>query len=337
MPEETQTKKTEEKKKVIRVRLPALNFWMLATLVLAIVLVYVFIKGFPTTGTSAALTSQEAAEKALNFINTNLVEAGGVTFVSVDEMSGVYKVTTTYQGQSVIVYTTKDGKYLILQQGIIDMTAQIPTATTTSQPQQTTKKDRPTVDLYVMSFCPYGVQAETIMKPVVDLLGGKADIRVRFIANVQGNTVDSVQSLHGLTEAQEDLRQLCIMKNYDQKTYWNYLMEINTNCYGKINTRDSAALETCWKSSASKAGIDVAKIQTCSNSTEGLNLLKADEQLTSQYGVSGSPTLIINGATYNGARSSEAFKQAICNSFTTAPTECTQTLSTSGSTASGGC
>ena len=42
--------------------------------------------------------------------------------------------------------------------------------------QEITKTDKPNVELFVMSFCPYGVQAETAMKPVVDLLGDSADI-----------------------------------------------------------------------------------------------------------------------------------------------------------------
>ena len=75
------------------------------------------------------------------------------------------------------------------------------------------KSARPSVELFVMSFCPYGVQAENAMGPVVDLLGSKADIKIRFIATVNGATPDTVRSLHGLSEAKEDLRQLCIMRS----------------------------------------------------------------------------------------------------------------------------
>jgi glutaredoxin len=324
----------KEHKKAITIRVPKINFWMIATFLLVIVLAVVYLRGSSISG--ATVTSQEAAKKAIDYINNNLVQSGSINLVSVEDMSGVYKVITSYQGQNITVYVTEEGKYLILQQATFDMTEEI--KTTTTQPKEVPKKDKPTVELYVMGFCPYGVQAETLMKPVFDLLGAKADIKVRFIASVQGTTVDSVQSLHGLTEAQEDLRQLCVMKNYDQKTFWNYLMEIDNNCYGKIDTRDAAALGTCWKDAAKKAGVDAAKIETCSNSTEGLNLLKADEQLTKQYGVTGSPTILINGEKYTGARSSESFKQAICDAFTTAPAECSQALSGSTDTQqSGGC
>ena len=186
-----------------------------------------------------------------------------------------------------------------------------------------------------MAFCPYGIQAEAAMKPVVDLFGTNADIQVHFIANVGGTTPDSVQSLHGAVEAQEDLRQVCIMKYYDQKTLWKYIMPIDNNCSSLRS--DTTAYDTCWKNAATSAGINVSKIDACSTGSEGVNLLKADEALTTQYGISGSPTLLINGVTYNGERTADAYKAAICSGFTTQPSVCSQNLSSTAAAASGNC
>lgn len=193
-------------------------------------------------------------------------------------------------------------------------------------------KEKPEVNLFVMSFCPYGIQAENYMKPAVDLLGEKIDIKIRFIANIQN---DNVVSLHGANEAMEDRRQLCIMKYYDQKTYWNYLIEIDNNCSSVYS--DANALETCWKNAANKFNIDTAKIDACSKGSESIDMLKADEQLAQKYGVSGSPTLIINGEQYSGDRGSEAFKQAICSGFSSKPSECSQTLSESSTSTPTSC
>lgn len=44
-----------------------------------------------------------------------------------------------------------------------------------------TKTDKPQLDFYVMSFCPYGNQMETTLRPVFDLFGKKVDIRPRYI------------------------------------------------------------------------------------------------------------------------------------------------------------
>jgi protein-disulfide isomerase len=323
-------------KKTLTLTIPRANIWMIFTIILAILLVVALFKGWSitglSTGVSGGLSSQEAANKTIDYINGNLVTTGSVSLVSVEEFSGLYKVTTSYQGQQIPVYVTKDGKFILSL--MADTSQEIPEEE--QQTETTPKTDKPSVELFVMSFCPYGIQAEDLMKPVVDLLGSKADIKVHFIVNIGGTTPDTVQSLHGATEAQEDLRQICIMKYYDQKTYWDYLMTINANCSSLY--RDATAFDTCWKNAATQAGIDTAKIDTCSKGSEGMTLLKADEQLTGQYGVSGSPTLIINGVTYSGARSSDAFKEAICSAFTTAPSECSQALSASSGTASsGGC
>ena len=123
-----------------------------------------------------------------------------------------------------------------------------------------------------MSFCPYGVQAENAMAPVVDLLGTKADIKVRYIASVNGTTVDSVKSLHGLIEAKEDLRQLCIAKYYPQEL-WPYLADVNAQCYPVY--KNTTQIESCQKSVTATLGIDNQKIETCAGGSEGLGLLKA--------------------------------------------------------------
>jgi hypothetical protein len=94
-----------------------------------------------------------------------------------------------------------------------------------------TKTDKPTVELFVMSYCPYGVRAETAVTPLKELFGNKIDLKIRFIVQVSGSTIESVQSLHGLTEAKENARQLAIVKLYPDK-YWDYLTEFNNVCYG---------------------------------------------------------------------------------------------------------
>ena len=341
MDEEEMESKIEEKvlAKKRNFKISSMNPWMIFSIVLIIVLIAVaiFEAGFAgTTTTSNTVKPEEAAFKAIKFINDNLVQPNTTaSFVSVTDFEGVYNVTTSYQGRNISLFVTKDGTYMFLSSPL-DITQALPQPEeTTQQPQETPKTDKPTVQLFVMAFCPYGVQAESAMKPVVDLLGNKADIQVHFIANVGGTTPDSVSSLHGAPEAQEDLRQVCIMKYYDQSVYWNYMMKIDTDCASKYN--DATAYDACWKAAAKDAGIDASKIDTCSKSSEGVNLLKADDDLSSANGVSGSPTLIINGVTYSGARTPDAYKDAICSAFTTAPAECSQQLSATGASTTGNC
>ncbi len=187
------------------------------------------------------------------------------------------------------------------------------------------KSSRPAVDLYVMSFCPYGVQAETAMKPVVALLGTKADFRVHYIATVKNGTVEGVRSLHGIDEAKEDLRQLCVMKYYPDK-FWSYIEGINAQCYP--GSREPAVLDRCWRNVSVPLGIDAEKVTSCAYSSEGVSMIKDDERITTEKQITGSPTLLINGQRYAGQRTAEAYKLAICNSFEAPPVECNTVLST---------
>ncbi len=298
----------------------------LAFLSLAMLLIGILIGSNVSAGNSslnsAFLTQAQASEKAVAYINNALQGQASAKMISINESSGLYSMDIDVGGQKYNSFMTKDGK-MLFPSGI-SLDAQN-TKAIEREPKidSIPKSEKPKVELFVMSFCPYGVQAEGFMKPVADLLGSKIDLKVRFIAQA-GNDINSVQSLHGSAEAGEDLRQACIMKNYPDK-YWDYLSSFNSNCYPIY--KNSTALDSCWKNSAAGAGIGSAEIESCVNS-DALTLIKTDEQASSAYGVSGSPSLIVNGAAYNGARSSEGFKSAICSAFNNPPAECKQNVGT---------
>jgi len=284
-------------------------------------------------GVSAAVSPQDCANTVILYVNTNLVQANSTaTLVSAAEKSGVYQITLQYQARNISLYATKDCSLLFPSSYNLEgSTGVTPTPTVTPEP---VKSARPTVDLYVMAFCPYGTQAESAMDPVVGLLGTKASITVRYIASVQGTTIDSISSLHGPTEAKEDLRQLCIAKYYPSQL-WPYLMDYNPNC---IPMRQNAtSLDACVADATRKLGIDNQEIESCAIGGEGLALLQADEDFTTKNQVTGSPTLIINGQRYTGARTPEAYRQAICTHFDTPPAECSVNLSSQAATPSGSC
>jgi glutaredoxin len=317
----------EKKEEGVTIRIPRINPWTITTIILAIILVVVLVRGQGITGRfiTPTITAQEAANKAIDYINKYLLRGQGTaTLVSVKEENGLYNAKLSIGGREYDTYITMDGKLLFPSAIDMTQTPEIPEEET--QEFKPKKTDKPVAQLFVMSFCPYGQQAEKAMKPVVDLLGNKASIEPHFIVSVSDNTVSS---LHGEYEANEDMRQACIWKYYGQATFWNYVDYLNNNC-----NRNN--LDTCWKDAAKNAKVDVAKIENCFK-TEGVALMKAEEALSKKYGVTGSPTLIINDARYNGARTPDAYKQAICSAFNTQPSECSKTLSASGSTSSGGC
>ena len=286
-----------------------------------------------TPGQGTVVPAQACAEKTLRYINNNIVSPGtSASLVTVAESHGMYEMKISYLGQEMSVYTTRDCSSLFTRS--LDMNAAASGSSSAQPVADPVKTERPVVDLYVMAFCPYGTQAESVMKPVVALLGSRADIRVRYITTTTGSKVAPIYSLHGTPEVQEDLRQACIIKKNPEK-FWEYIGQFNDACYPQY--QNAAHLDACWRNITAAVGIDTNAIETCANGKEGLALLNADEVLSNTVGASSSPTLIINGQTYRGYRTPEAYKQAICDRFVTAPGECSTILSSVQGTASGNC
>lgn len=95
----------------VRIKLPK-NPWAISTIVLAAVLIVAII--FYARGnlyySGNALPKSQAGANAVNFINSQTNST--VQLENVTEMSGVYEINLVYNGQSIPVYSTKDGKYL---------------------------------------------------------------------------------------------------------------------------------------------------------------------------------------------------------------------------------
>ncbi|MDO8647078.1 MAG: hypothetical protein Q7R70_01530 [Candidatus Diapherotrites archaeon] len=320
------------------------NVWMITTIVFAIALIAVGALAISTPKiagnagqTGANLDANKLANKGLNYLKTNIFNAQGVEvkLASVERINdglvlANYKLTKDGQTQDVPAYLTADGKKLIAGQ-VLELDAPIPQQPPATQPQNppaqtTAKSDKPVVELFVMSYCPYGNQAEAGIIPALKLLGNSVDFKIRYIVSKQGN---DYTSLHGAEELAQDVRELCIQKNMPDK-FIDYVNAVNTAC----NLQN---ISTCWKTEATKLSLDTAKIEQCAVD-EKIALLDAEIAATAKYGVSGSPTLIINDGPYNGGRSAEEYKAGMCGAFNTAPATCGQTLSAAGAAAaSGGC
>ncbi|MFA5125421.1 MAG: hypothetical protein WC462_00270 [archaeon] len=285
----------------------------------------------PQTGAVTVTVDKIALMSTVqDYINENLLndETVSAKIIDINEIGNnlyVLSFELTQNGQKVqagVLYANKD-KLII--GNVFDLNTPLPKPETqTPVETQPVKSDKPVVDLYVMSFCPYGNQAEDTMKPVYALLKDKAQFNVHYIVSVDGN---NVQSLHGAPEVAQNEREACVLKNYDLNNWFEFAAYVNTNC---------GSDGSCWETGAKALGIDTEKISACVAS-EGVALMKATGEASDAAGASGSPTLIINGVKSSAVYqygNSEAYKQAICTSFNNAPSECSTTLS--GSTASTG-
>lgn len=321
------------------------TIWIVSTVILAIALV-AFVAGSGITGNFLAGSQATATgDRAIAYINENLLSNGMTAkMINITESNGLWLMAFTVAGNNYTAYISKDGQLLLPQAIPIEQKK------TSSLSFDAPDAEKPLTELFVMSFCPYGIEAEKAMQPVVNLLGSAATIEPHFIIQVLDKTNAErmlkgtgytlaekflslgdkyLLSLHGPNEAAEDVRQAVILKNYGQQTFWKYVSYVNANC-------SLSDINTCWKSAASAAGLSVSAIES-KMATDGLAAMIADQALADKYKVSGSPTTIINGAHYSGGRTPESFKNAVCSGFETAPESCSQTLNDTQTSPSGGC
>jgi hypothetical protein len=265
------------------------------------------------------LTPQQTAQKAIDYINQNLLQEGTTaSLVSATEENGVYKFRLKINEQEYDSYVTKGGEILFTEGINLESS---PAQEESETAAEISKQDVPDVKLFVMSYCPYGLQAQKMFLPVYNLLKDKAEMGVYFVDYI----------MHEKQEIDENLRQYCIQKEEKEK-YYDYL-----SCFVLSGNFDSCL---------SSANIDREKLTNCTSETDQeYNIYssyndkstwlngtypKFDVQtdLNEKYGVQGSPTVVINDQIVNvSPRSPEKFKEVICQAFNSPPEECSQTLS----------
>jgi len=313
------------------------------------------------TGANAASPAEITAleGKVAKYIEENLLKGQGVVFsisdTNVLANAEIYNMTFDIKqnGSSVgggELFAV--GNTVILPQLVLNLDVPMPAQQPAAQPPaapptSVPKTDKPKVELFIMSFCPYGIQAAEAMAPAAGLLGSKANISLGYViydnyaknrgANWSQYCSDASEkycSMHGVTELNEDIRQMCIQK-YQPTKLWAYMSLIIADYNAR--TVSASNIADKWKGYAQTAGVDVAKVETCFN-TEAETLLAAQVALNTQYGVGGSPSLIVNGVDASFARNPEGYKTGICGAFNTAPGECSQTLAgTAAAAPAGGC
>lgn len=284
-----------------------------------------------------------AVEEAMNYITgVRKGEGETVSLISWEKGNGFYKLNFKIGEREYQSFVSEDGKYLFPY--AIDLIPEIAKKESQISLSQIEKRDRPDVKLFVMSYCPYGLQIEKAYLSIYALLKEKADFGIYFVDYI----------MHGKKELEENLRQYCIQKEEKEK-YSNYL-----SCFIKEGSYEK---ENIFERCLAKAKIDEEKLENCLLETDReykISTLYQDKSswlngrypkfnvqsdLNEKYGVKGSPTLVINDSVIvqnrqycpqenikcvvvsDFDRSPEKFKEVICQSFLDFPVECTQTLS----------
>lgn len=177
------------------------------------------------------------------------------------------------------------------------------------------KSDKPKIDLFIMTYCPYGLQAQKGFLPMLRDFSKVADVNIKFVGYI----------MHGQKEADENVVQYCIQKEQKDK-YVAYL-----ECFLKAEWK--------WAECQKTAKLDTAKLNVCITKAktdfkvqeEIDNAQKAGKQYPAfninweeakAFWVQGSPTLVINWTIVEAWRSPKDYKDAICNAFNNQPAEC---------------
>ncbi len=291
-----------------------------AVVVAAAVVIFALLGGFGIK----TVSDKEAAKKVVEFINNDLLAGkGGATLKAVSSESGLYKVNFLYQNVDNQVYVTRDGRYMFPT--AIDLNkenSQINPSQANNQNNQASatscdsvkKADTASLTAFVVSACPFGLQMQRAMAEAVKNVPAlAADVTVRYISS---QTANGFTSMHGDAEFKENLNQICIRQEQAVR-YWPYV-----SCY--IKNGDSAS---CVKS----AQVNVGSLSSCvADSSRGMKYIKDDFALQSQYAVSGSPTMILNGDLASesgfGGRTADAIKSMVCCASKNQPSFCSTAL-----------
>ena len=303
----------------------------IAILVVLLVAVGYELRGinFKSISNKNDLSLAEAKTKVTDFINHNLMSPGTKAEVGkVVDDGNLYKVSLKIKDHSITAYMTKDGKTFFPEgMDVALIEAKNKQKQTAENSKPAVKSDKPKVQLFVMSYCPYGTQAEKGILPVLKTLGNKIDFQLEFV----DYSMHSILANNDEKELKENLRQYCIQKNQPKK------LDAYLTCFLKKGKGTETA---CLNS----AGINVKQISDCMNQTDSqykvtknfknkktykgqFPTFKVNEEDNKKYKVQGSPTLVINGTVVSTGRDSASLLKKICSAFNQPPKECKTKLS----------
>jgi len=147
------------------------------------------------------------------------------------------------------------------------------------------------LEVFTMGYCPFWELAlKSLPQIKKQFKNDDIKINIHYIADKTWSwyTANDFRSLHWVSEAEEDIRQLCINKYYGIDKLIAYAVERykNADNYGRITDDPKEAMKA--------VGIDINKIEQCINSGEWAKLLEEDIKLAQELGIGASPTWLAN-------------------------------------------
>ncbi|MBD3362623.1 hypothetical protein GF362_02795 [Candidatus Dojkabacteria bacterium] len=294
------------------------------------------------TASETPLTKEEAENKVLSFFISSGYEDAQILETTDADNGDYYKVILEIDSQEIESFIIKDGSKIFPASVLVDAEARKKKEEEAYQKMLANlpKAKKPLVELFVMSHCPYGTQIEKGIIPVVKKLGDKIDFELKFVN----------YAMHGEKELIEQTKQYCIQKNMPSKFIGYlecFLDKGDTEGCIASNSIDKNSVDSCYEATNAEYNI-IANLNdenTWMGSYPPFNIHADDNQ---KYGVSHSPTLVINGQVFSSGRDSQSLLDTICAGFEEKPEECNAEVSktppgpgfgydSSGSAAQGEC
>jgi protein-disulfide isomerase/plastocyanin len=273
---------------------------LIAGILLVLLVASIYTDGFGLTGSAAAaeLTIGEAEQKALDYVNTNLLQAPFVAEVSTSEDVGnLYQVTLFVAGQEVESYITKDGNLFFPQGFDVNdvIVAQEDVQFDVPVDDDAIKGDvnAPVTIIEFSDFeCPFCGKyiMETYPQIVEDYIeSGK----VRYVFR------DFPLSFHPNAQKAAEAAECA----GEQGMYWEMHDYLFAN-------QDYLEVENL-KGYAKDLELDTEEFDECLDSGAMEEEVLADLLEGQSFGVSGTPGFFINGKMISGAQPYEVFVQEI--------------------------
>jgi hypothetical protein len=163
------------------------------------------------------------------------------------------------------------------------------------------------LELSLMSKCPFAWELLHAALPILDAVGDRAELRLRFIGT---RTEHGFKSLHGADELHGDRLLACAQEIGGPRRLVPFL-----GCMGRSFERIPEGFQAC----AEEARIDVDALSQCALGARGNELVSASFEEVERRGITASPTLLVEGKPYDGGRSTTFLTGAVCEAMKAAP------------------
>ena len=159
-----------------------------------------------------------------------------------------------------------------------------------------------TVEIYVMSMCPYAARALQNLIPAVKQIGNRVNLQIDYIVSGRPG---QFSSLHGPAEVLGDKIQLCAREIAPDR-FLDFL---------SCQSENPRTVSNSWMQCAKRTGIDGTALKACAFGPDGDKLLAKSAAKSRARNVRGSPTIYVANRRYSGNRSQEDFMRVVCQAM----------------------